>query len=64
MNFKKYFNFEKGSITYGLTNELIAFFVKELFNQEELAWITETQKPGSTFCRQYYFWVSSWSILW
>lgn len=34
MDFCKYFNFENGSITYGLTNELIAFFVLELFRKE------------------------------
>jgi len=31
MNFNKYFNFENESITYGLTTELIAFYVQELF---------------------------------
>ena len=30
MNFKKYFNFQKDSITYGLTDELTSFYVKEL----------------------------------
>jgi len=34
MNFSKYFNYENRSITYGLTNELIAFFVLELFKRE------------------------------
>ena len=35
MNFSKYFNYENGSITYGLTNELIAFFVVELFKKKK-----------------------------
>lgn len=35
MDFKKYFNFKNGSITYGLTNELIAFFVSELFREKK-----------------------------
>ena len=34
MDFNKYFNFKNGSITYGLTNELIAFYVTELFKKE------------------------------
>jgi len=34
MDFSKYFKFEKGSITYGLTNELIAFYVSELFKNK------------------------------
>lgn len=34
MNFNKYFNHENGSITYGLTNELIAFYVTNLFKKE------------------------------
>jgi len=34
MKFDKYFNYKNGSITYGLTNELIAFFVVELFKKE------------------------------
>ena len=33
MNFNKYFNFQNQSITYGLTDELIAFYVDELFKQ-------------------------------
>ena len=35
MDFSKYFNFDNGSITYGLTSELIAFYVKELFKKEK-----------------------------
>ena len=34
MEFNKYFNFENGSVTYGLTNELIAFYVSELFEKK------------------------------
>jgi len=33
MNISKYFNYENGSITYGLTNELIAFYVAELYKK-------------------------------
>ena len=33
--FNKYFNYNNGSITYGLTNELIAFYVKELYEKEQ-----------------------------
>ena len=31
MNLERYFNYKNGSITYGLTNELIAFFVDGLY---------------------------------
>ena len=31
MNLSNYFNFDNGNITYGLTNELIAFYLQELF---------------------------------
>ncbi len=34
MNFSKYFDFKNGSVTYGLTNELISFYVEELFKKE------------------------------
>ncbi len=34
MNLDSYFNFSNGSITYGLTNELIAFYVENLFKKE------------------------------
>ena len=30
MDLKKYFNFDNNSVTYGLTESLIAFYVKEL----------------------------------
>ena len=33
MNFTKYFNYENCSTTYGLTTELISFYVQELFNK-------------------------------
>ena len=32
MDLKKYFNFDNNSVTYGLTDSLIAFYVKELKN--------------------------------
>ncbi|MBE6156626.1 MAG: transcription-repair coupling factor [Firmicutes bacterium] len=35
MDFSKYFNFINGSVTYGLTDELIAFYVLELFKQKK-----------------------------
>ena len=35
MNLSKYFNYDNGSITYGLTTELIAFFVVELFKKKQ-----------------------------
>ncbi len=35
MNLSKYFNFANGKTTYGLTTELIAFFVSELYNQKK-----------------------------
>lgn len=31
MNFEKYFNFTNGATTYGLTNELIAFYMESLY---------------------------------
>ena len=34
MKLDNYFNFNNGSITYGLTNELIAFYVENLFKKE------------------------------
>ena len=34
MNLSDYFNFTKENITYGLTNELIAFYVDELFKNK------------------------------
>ncbi len=34
MNLSNYFNFTKENITYGLTNELIAFYVDELFKNK------------------------------
>ncbi len=34
MDLSSYFNFKNGSITYGLTNELIAFYMEELFKKE------------------------------
>ena len=49
MNFSKYFNYENGSITYGLTNELIAFFVVELFKkkQENIILLTSNLYEGN-----------------
>lgn len=35
MNFNSYFNFKNGSTTYGLTDELIAFFMSELYKKEK-----------------------------
>ena len=35
MNLSEYFNFANGKTTYGLTTELIAFFVSELYNQKK-----------------------------
>ncbi len=35
MNLSKYFNYQNNSITYGLTDELIAFYVLELFSQKK-----------------------------
>ena len=34
MDFAKYFNFDNKSVTYGLTNELIAFYVANLFKEK------------------------------
>jgi len=34
MNLSTYFNYDNGNITYGLTDELIAFYVLELFKQK------------------------------
>ena len=34
MNLSTYFNYENGFVTYGLTDELIAFYVLELFKQK------------------------------
>ncbi len=34
MDFIEYFNFKNKSVTYGLTNELIAFYVQELLKKE------------------------------
>ncbi len=33
MDFKSFFNYENGKTTYGLTNELIAFYLLELFKE-------------------------------
>ena len=35
MNLSTYFNFDNGNITYGLTDELIVFYVLELFKQRD-----------------------------
>ena len=35
MNLSTYFNYDNDSITYGLTNELIAFYVLELFKKKK-----------------------------
>jgi transcription-repair coupling factor (superfamily II helicase) len=35
MKFSKYFNYSNNSVTYGLTSELIAFYVEELFNNSD-----------------------------
>ncbi len=35
MDFSEYFNFTNGSTTYGLTNELIAFYVSSLYNKTQ-----------------------------
>ncbi len=34
MDFSNYFNYKNGSVTYGLTNELIAFYVANLYKKE------------------------------
>lgn len=49
MNFNKYFNFNNGSITYGLTNELIAFYVLELFKkaQKNIVFVTSNLYEGN-----------------
>ena len=35
MDFNSCFNFTNGSTTYGLTNELIAFYVTELYKKKQ-----------------------------
>ncbi len=35
MDFKDYFNFTNGQVTYGLTNELIAFYMDNLFKEKK-----------------------------
>ena len=35
MNVAKYFNYSNNSVTYGLTSELIAFYVEELYKNTE-----------------------------
>ena len=34
MDFSKYFNYKNGSVTYGLTTELIAFYVAQLYKNQ------------------------------
>ena len=49
MDFNSYFNFTNGSTTYGLTNELIAFYVTELYKkkQENIILVTSNLYEGN-----------------
>ena len=51
MDLKKYFNYNNGNITYGLTEELIAFYVLELFKekQENIIFLTSNLYESNKF---------------
>ena len=51
MNLKTYFNYNNGFITYGLTDELIAFYVLELFKEknENIIFLTSNLYESNKF---------------